>query len=638
MTALDGVLVRLASDPRRAAAMAAAISVLYGVALAVFKVLPVNDALVFVALLAAIVMTLDRCDGRRRTLALHAVTQLIVLGWVYHLWTLGYEGRNAVFGGILPWSDSFDFLNDALRLIHGHSLEMAAKRPLFPVALAGLMRATGDLHLVLLLFAGFGAFAVALATDAVWRTHGSRAALIVFALLLFSERQWAGFVQTEHVGLPLGLIGFTLIWRAAAAGPTGPARKRALAGLFAVTIALMARAGAFFILPALALWSTFHLVPAEAGGKARWRHLAAAVAAIAAGGAVHEIVLHLAASGASFSDYPAIAFGLIHHRDFTLLAELHPELNRLQGAMRAATAWNIVIADALAHPLLVISGLARSFAELFYTPNGLFGFVWRNPDDMVLENSAAVRAAIAHDGLVGPLVLWVEARGLYSLCNAVAMALLAVTFAIAAIAALVSLYRRPADRFGALLRWAMGGVLLSAPFTPPWITSSHQVEVATLAFLAATVARWRAGEGRDAGLGSPALVWLPAAFAATVVGFAAVLTAWPQAAPVQRPVRLYQSAVVRVTAARNLNLTDRRVDDLAFSLPYLAKHNAVLVRSLAPYLKPGTRYQLAYDAAAGGARILVDDRGLLDGRGGWVALSGTPQAEPRVLHVDAVRP
>ena len=88
---------------------------------------------------------------------------------------------------------------------------------------------------------------------------------MVYALLLLSERQWAGFVQTEAIGLPLGLIGFTLIWRATAGREADPAKARLLAviGLFAISVALMARAGPFFILPALAIWCAWRLVPAE---------------------------------------------------------------------------------------------------------------------------------------------------------------------------------------------------------------------------------------------------------------------------------------------------------------------------------------------------------------------------------------
>jgi hypothetical protein len=635
----DRFLGKCFPTSRGAAAAALAIAVLYGVALAVFKLLPLNDALMFAIVLVAVFLLLDRCMATTRVLMLHAVTQVIVLSWVINLWTLGYEGRSAVFGGILPWSDSFGFLSDALRLAHGHLLDVSAKRPIFPVTLSALLRLfDGNLRLALVVLTAFAAWTVALATNAVWRTHGRRAAVIVFAILMFSERHWAGVIQTEDIGLPLGLIGFTLIWRATAASDTDSARARmmVLSGLFAITIALMARAGAFFILPALALWSTLHLAPAYSHRKARLGQLGAAVVAILAGAAVHEIVLHTAANGMSFSDYPAIVFGLIHHRDFTLLLERHPELTALAGAARAAAAWQIVIAEALAHPGMLALGFVRSFAELFYTPNGLFGFVWRNPDDFVLENGAAVRAAVAQYGVVGPLYLWIAGRGVYSLFNALAMGVLAVGWVAATIAALLALYRGRADRFKTLLRWAIGGVLLSAPFTPPWITSSHQVETATLAFLAVTTATWRL-EGRPLlGLGNKSVVWLPPGFAVVVVLAAILLPAWPLKAPDRdHAMAVYPSALVRVAADRTLNMADRRDADLWFSIQYLQKHNAAFTASLTPYLKHGTIYVLGYDANAGNAKILVDDGGKLDLRRRWQGVTATPLAEPSVLHVTA---
>src|SRR5581483_1603721 len=113
---------------------------------------------------------------------------------------------------------------------------------------------------------------------------------------------------------------FTLLWRATASHDGDAARARMMvpSGLFAITIALVARPGAFFMLPALAIWSGMHMPPAASSRNTRLGYFCAAVAAIAAGMAVNQIVLHAAASGVSFSDYPGILFGLIHHGDFTL--------------------------------------------------------------------------------------------------------------------------------------------------------------------------------------------------------------------------------------------------------------------------------------------------------------------------------
>lgn len=623
--------------------VALAVTLLYGVALALFKLLPLNDALLFSAMLVAVFLLLDRCQEKTRGLMLHVVTQIIVLSWVIHLWTLGYEGRYAIFGGILPWSDSFGFLQDALRLVHGYLIDVNSKRPIFPVTMAGLLRLSGvDLRLALLVLSAFAAWTVALASNAVWQTHGRRAAVIVFALLLFSERHWAGFVQTEDVGLPMGLIGFALIWRAAAAGDAGAARARlmALSAIFAITIALVARPGAFFILPALAIWCGLHMAPAKSGRNVRLGWFGAAVGAITAGLAVNQIVLHAAASGVSFSDYPGIMFGLIHHGDFTLLREVHPELKALTGPAQAAASWRIVIAEAMAYPGLLALGFLRSFAEYFYTPDGLFDFVWRNSDDVLLENGAALRAATTQYGVIGPIHLWIAARGVYSLLNALAMGVLAIGWVAATIAALIALYRGQADRFKTLLRWAISGVLLSVPFIPSWIATSHQVQTATIAFLAVTTAIWRRREGRALPRpGGMFLVWLPPGFAVAVMIAAILLPMFPVKAPDRdHAMAVYASALVRVAPNRTLNLIDRRDADLWFSIPYLNKHNSDFVASVTPYLKTGTVYALAFDAKAGKAEILIDDGRKLDPGQRWQDVRTTPMAAADVRYVTAASP
>ena len=596
-------------------AAAVAIATLYGAVLAVLKWIPVNDALTFIPVLWIVVRLLDHAAPSVRGLALHLVTQIFVLAWIFHLWTLGYEGRNAVFGGILPWSDSHDYYSSALGLIHGDPMIYAAKRPIFAAVLAALLRLfDGNLRLPLLLFAMVGAWTIALATLEIWKTHGWRAAFLVCALLLLSERQWAGFIQTEHVGLPLGLIGFVLMWRAVARRDEN-SLWLAAAGLFAITVALMARAGPFFILPALALWAARELP----GG--RWKLVGVAGLAVLAGVMVHETVQLTTAAGETFNDYPAIAYGLMHGKDFTFLAAAHPELAGMSDAARTALSWKLVMGEAIAHPLLLIGGLVRSFLDLFVTPNGLFGFVWRNPDDIVLENGAAVHAALSHYGLMGPLILWYRSEGLYSVLNAAAMGALAAAFVVATVWALVALYRRPADAFATMLRYAVAGVLLSAPFTPPWITSSHQVEVATLAFLAAVPATIFAGP-LPAAFPVPSwrLALAPAGFAAALLLGVALLRWAPVQAPMCRAspvVQIYPSTMVRVTPERSLSLHDKARADLAQSMLYLARHNQDLTSSVGPYLEDGTVYVAAYDACDGRSKLLVDDRGLLDLNQGW---------------------
>ena len=82
-------------------------------------------------------------------------------------------------------------------------------------------------------------------------THGSEAAVFVLIILFLFYRHHSGTVMSENLGVPMGVLGFALLWR-------GTAQEKSVLfwlGLFVTALALNARAGAFFILPILILWS-----------------------------------------------------------------------------------------------------------------------------------------------------------------------------------------------------------------------------------------------------------------------------------------------------------------------------------------------------------------------------------------------
>ena len=636
----------MAPTSRSAAIASIAVVGLYAIALALLKWIPVNDALALPVMILCMFWFLRKCEPRTRELALHAATQVLVISWVIHLWTLGYEGRNAVFGGILPWSDDYDYYNDALRLVHGSLMEVSSKRPIFPASFGALLRLfDGDLRIPLLLFAVFAAWAIALASSEVWKTHGWRAAIILYSLLLLSEREWAGFVRTEDLGVPFGLIGFALVWRAIAVRRTAPSNARLLAvsGLFALSIGLLSRPGAFFILPALAVWCALRLLPDDSGRRTRLRFFGIAIAALIAGFGVNEAVSYLTAEGLTLSEYPKFAYGLMHHQDLYQLAAAHPQLATLTGSARVHETWRIVADDAIGHPLLVVGGLARSFAELFGSTEGLFGFVWRNPDDIVLENGAAIHASFLTYGFTGPLHLWLKTFGLYSLLNCIAMFLFAAAFVVATVAAIVVMYRRRTDAFGTMLRYAVFGVLASAPFTPPWLTSSHQTQAATIAFLVVVPAVLLAAGpvGTMLTARSRRLALVPVCISASVILAAVLLRAAPSRPPACNPanghaIELYPSTAVTVAPERTFSFRNKSSADLLFSIRYLKRHNPLLTASLVPFLKDGTTYIAAYDACDGSTKVLVDDAHILDrSERGWQNVSVRPLATPNVMHVVA---
>jgi hypothetical protein len=624
--------------------------VLYALAFAGAKWLPRYDCITFVVVLAGVFRVLAPVAPRARTLAVHVIAQVLAFALVDHLWTLGYEGRNAVFGGIVPWSDSYDYYDDAQRLVHGGRFgEVASKRPLFSAALAVLLwMSGGDLRFALLVCGVTGAAALAVATLELWRTHGARAAFVVFFVLVCFERRWTGFVQTEHVGLPLGALGFALCWRASRLADDDEARARrmVIVALFGMTVGLMARAGSFFVLPAIAIWGARRLTKDR---RAALNFLGLAALAVALGFAVNKAVQASSGSGVTFSDYPGILYGLIHGEDYTYLIRAHPEVRDLPVAERVHAAWSILFADARAQPSLVVIGLAKSGLGLFASPFGMFSYVWTNPDDHVLENGAAVRASMQEHGLLGPLVLWRRTLGTYSLLNAGAMGLLAGAFVLAFVAGAVLLFvKRRKDSELSLLRHVVVGVVASAPFLPPWITSGMQVQTVTLAFVAAVPAVVLLGRRASEPLpGRDRIVFAPLAFVAALGALLAGVKLAPTRAPAcpegeAHRVRAYPSIAVEVAPARSALFRKKAEADLRDSIPLLAKHNQELTDSVVPYLRPGTVYVMGFDACDRHTKLLVvDDPRAFDvdaARGTWQPLVATPLATPVVLRVARVAP
>jgi hypothetical protein len=193
-----------------------------------------------------------------------------------------------------------------------------------------------------------------------------------------------------------------------------------------------------------------------------------------------------------------------------------------------------------------------------------------------------------------------------------------------------------------LLRYAIAGVLLSAPFTPPWITSSHQVQTATLAFLAAVPAIILLGKANGAAPTiSRRLILVPIGFGLTLVAAAVLLRLAPLHPPMCRPakddiMRPYPDTIVSVAPTRTFNLRERERADLFYSIQFLKRHNQPFTDSVVPFLKDGTIYVAAYDACDSRTKILVDDSRVLDlSNREWQNISARPLAEPNVMHVSA---
>ena len=472
-------------------ALLVALVAAYGALLLVARVVPWHDALAMPVVLVLAVRALEGETPRDRATGLFLVAAALLTCAVLLVWKSGYAGRNHLFAGVFPLSDAGDYYADAMRVAHGARMSGSGSRRPLSVALFGaLLRMTSNTRAVLLVITLVWAGAASLVTHEVWRTHGRRAAQVAFVLTVLFARRYAGLVQSEGLGGPAGMVAFAFLWRAAGASRENGALcdERAFvhayaAGLACLAVALFARPGPFFVLPALVVWGARQCVP-------RMRVAALGAGALACGWLVAKIVAVATASAGGFSDYPAIVYGLLRGEEHTYIVATHPYLDALTPDARASAMWSIVRGELAAHPLGAVLALFTCVASYLYLPQGLFGFVWQNPDDRALENGPLVKQLVAEQGLLGPVKHWVHELGAVSLVNAVVMGALAVAFVLGLLVAAVRLMRvrRAVDAHASLLRWAFAGIVLSMPLLPPWITEGVQIHATVFAFFVALVA------------------------------------------------------------------------------------------------------------------------------------------------------
>jgi hypothetical protein len=595
-----------------------------------------HDALLFPCVLWLGMRAIEPVRVRHRILAIAALATVgLSLGLVY-VWVVGWGGRNHVFGGIFALSDAGEYYWDAERVLHGAAMNTGgARRPIFSAVLAGTFRIIGhDIHLAhvltMVLWAGSGAFAVA----EVWRTHGHRAASIVFVLFLLFARRYVGFVQSEGLGAPLGALAFGLLWRVHSMKSRWHATY--LGALLLQSVALLARPGPIFVIVAIMIWGVRRADKSE-----RSRLFLQSIGVVALAFAFQHLVRVTTAGTASFSDLPPILYGLVHGEDSQFVWAHNPWLGGMPETARTAAVWDLIEKDILASPSLLVLAPLRCLATWIYLPQGLFGMVWLNPDDRALENAAAVRQSMADHGYLGPLFLWVQKLGAYSLVNAVAMAAGGITFVVCLFRATWRAWGARRSEAPAFFVPILLGVLVSLPFLPPWITEGAQI-LASVFFFVVTFAvtsflpppgpRGEDSPPDDDATEPDAAPWL----GPVAVGVMALLVTSARLFPIRAPGTpcrddgAFLADVDRFgTVTYGTDATRPRLADARANVGMLEKNNRDFAGAIAETLGTTHRIYPAYDACSSRMLYVVDDgaSGNPESDDRWVWLRTTPMSQ-----------
>jgi hypothetical protein len=382
--------------------------------------------------------------GRRGMLTAFTLTISVFAFSLAGLWASGQTEPYAV-SGLLPWNDAATYYIDAGKMLEGEPLSAAsARRPLFMGLLGALLGLAGrDLQIALAVLTLFTAVSCFLAMREIQFSHGAPAAVIMMLIVLMYSRRFSGTTMTENLGLALGLLALALLWRGAADGN----RRLILLGILTITLALNARAGTFFILPALALWGGWAF---RGKRKFSWLFFLQSCAVVALGFVVNYLVFKLigAQEGLLFDNFSYSLYGLASGgENWALVMHEHPEIMVLPEAERSRQVYVLAFEIIRANPLGLVQGALKQWGLLFSE-------TWFSAYAYVGGENAALGHAVR--------------TGLFVLCT------------VALLDALRDL-RKPHN---ALLWAATLGVFLSVPFVPPGDAHKMRAYAATIPIFA----------------------------------------------------------------------------------------------------------------------------------------------------------
>lgn len=314
---------------------------------------------------------------RRPVLGWIALFILIVCAGLELAWTWNADGSiSLAVAGAYQISDSMMYWLCANSLLDtgnfGHPLttgEWCQRRATYPTFLSGMaLIAQRNIFATLLIQACITSTAIYLVVRQGAKRVGTLGALLCAALLfMYARADLFSMTMTENAGLVFGCAGVALLLQAS--------EQRDIvwgaAGIAMISIALNARAGAFFILPCLVVWAG---ATAWLSSKNIWQWIGVASIGVLAG-FVLQALLVLAAGGSpgsSHGNFSYTLYGLsVGGKGWQQALIDHPELSGSDALMSKAIyafAWeNLTV-----QPELFLHGLRKNVS--YFMSSGTFGF------------------------------------------------------------------------------------------------------------------------------------------------------------------------------------------------------------------------------------------------------------------------
>ena len=191
-----------------------------------------------------------RLEGKYSWILGLCITAVVFVIPLSYLWTSG-QSDSKVIAGLLPYKDGFYYYNGANDFLNGLPPDSRSSwHPQFTGFLSSLLLfSSNNLQLDLAFLVGATGFCCYLSARKVFEIFNAPAAAFYLTLIYFFIVGWLGYTATEILGLAIGCLGLILMIRAAQTLRT----RDLIFGLSIMMLALIVRAGAFFIFPLLIL-------------------------------------------------------------------------------------------------------------------------------------------------------------------------------------------------------------------------------------------------------------------------------------------------------------------------------------------------------------------------------------------------
>ena len=281
------------------------------------------------------------------------------------LWATA-QGKSMEIGGLIPFSDASGYLYYAGEMLENHRIVNGfTDRPMFAAMLSSILQFTGpNLQAVLaavLAFTGIGLF---FAVREMRVRFGNPAAVcFLFVTHVFYNRS-IGTLMTEQLGIALGLYSVAMLLH----GLMDRHRTAWFAGLFFLTTALCARAGAFFILPPLC-WITARRF--RNGGRFSLPMFTAAIGVMIVPFALNRLLVVRVFDKATLpkSNVSYAIYGVLRGTNWT---DAYGQFGSDHAKIRAA-AFEIVKKK----PFTVLHAVRRTWRTFFWEA---YGFIFMGPE------------------------------------------------------------------------------------------------------------------------------------------------------------------------------------------------------------------------------------------------------------------